>query len=101
MLPRSMKRFHFLLVLAGAVDGGTASAQDAKGQITFCSYNLKNYIKMERSVAGKRTDDVGKPEKEITAEVRFLSEIKPDVLGVCEIGTETELKDLQGRLKEA
>lgn len=94
-----MKRFLFLLAITGALGAGLAGAQDEKGQITFCSYNLKNYLEMERSVSGARTEGVGKPEKEIAAVVKFIKEIKPDVLGVCEIGTEEQLKDLQSRLK--
>lgn len=75
-----------------------ASGQE---QITFCAYNLKNYLSMERFVKGARTPDVPKPEQEIAAVVKFLCEIKPDVLGVSEIGQEKDLKDLQKRLKEA
>jgi endonuclease/exonuclease/phosphatase family metal-dependent hydrolase len=96
-----MKRFLFLLTFAAALCGACAWAQDENGQITFCSYNLKNYLRMERFVGGKRTEGVGKSEKEIAAVVKFIADIHPDVLGVCEIGAEDELKDLQSRLKAA
>ena len=42
-----------------------------------------------------------KPAREIKAVVRMIDDVKPDVLGVCEIGTLADLKDLQGRLKAA
>jgi endonuclease/exonuclease/phosphatase family metal-dependent hydrolase len=96
-----MKRFLFLLTFAAALCGACAWAQDENGQITFCSYNLKNYLRMERFVGGKRTEGVGKSEKEIAAVVKFIADIHPDVLGVCEIGAEDELRDLQSRLKAA
>jgi endonuclease/exonuclease/phosphatase family metal-dependent hydrolase len=96
-----MKRFLFLLAVATALCGACAWAQDENGQITFCSYNLKNYLRMERFVGGKRTEGVGKSEKEIAAVVKFIADIHPDILGVCEIGAEDELRDLQARLKAA
>ena len=96
-----MKRFLFLLALAATLSGSCLRAQEGSGQITFCSYNLKNYLKMERFVGGKRTEGVGKPEKEITAVIKFITDIKPDILGLCEIGAIDDLKDLQARLKAA
>jgi endonuclease/exonuclease/phosphatase family metal-dependent hydrolase len=99
MLPRNMKRFLFLLAVTVALGGASLRSQDENGQVTFCSYNLKNYLKMERFVGGKRTEGIGKPEKEIAAVLKFIMAIKPDVLGLCEIGTEDDIKDLQARLK--
>lgn len=95
-----MKRFLFLAT-AAILSAGTLRAEEITRQVTFCSYNLKNFLRMERSVGGKRTEGVGKPEAEIAAVVKFISAIKPDILGVCEIGTEDDLKDLQSRLKAA
>lgn len=71
-----------------------------EGGVVFCSYNLKNYLKMRRFVGGQRREDVGKPEREIAAVVRFLVDINADILGVSEIGTKEDLADLQRRLKE-
>jgi endonuclease/exonuclease/phosphatase family metal-dependent hydrolase len=96
-----MKRFLFILGLVAALGGSLLRAQDENGQITFCSYNLKNYLRMERFVGGKRTEGVGKSEREIAAVVKFITDIRPDVLGVCEIGAADELRDLQARLKAA
>jgi endonuclease/exonuclease/phosphatase family metal-dependent hydrolase len=96
-----MKRFLFVLGLAVALGGSLLCAQDENGQVTFCSYNLKNYLRMERFVGGKRTEGVGKSEREIAAVVKFITDIRPDVLGVCEIGAADELRDLQARLKAA
>lgn len=95
-----MKRFLFLtpalwvllLSLVGAAD---------RASVTFCGYNLKNYLGMERFVNGARQPDIPKPEKEIAAVVKFIVDIKPDALGVSEIGQEKDLQDLQRRLKQA
>jgi TatA/E family protein of Tat protein translocase len=42
-----------------------------------------------------------KPEDERVRVVKILAAIKPDILGVCEIGTADDLADLQKRLKAA
>jgi endonuclease/exonuclease/phosphatase family metal-dependent hydrolase len=92
-----MKRFLFLLLLLGPWWVSAATPE----KITFCAYNLRNYVRMERYAKGKIEPDLPKPEKEIAAVVKFLTDIKPDVLGVSEIGQEQELLDLQSRLKAA
>ncbi len=95
-----MKRF-LLLPIAWCALAVTASAAEDRESITFCAYNLENYLPMERFVKGTREPDQPKPEKQIAAVVKFLTQIKPDVLGVCEIGREADMRDLQKRLKDA
>lgn len=90
-----MKRFLFLL-LAPLL---TRAAEPES--ITVCAYNLRNYVRMERHSKGQLLPDQPKAEKEIAAVVKFIAEIKPDVLGVSEIGQENEVADLQMRLKQA
>ncbi|MGJ8677778.1 MAG: endonuclease/exonuclease/phosphatase family protein [Akkermansiaceae bacterium] len=59
--------------------------------IRFLSYNLKNYL----------TEDTRtKKNSEITALIQIISEAKPDILGVCEIGTHDDISDLQLRLQK-
>ncbi|MEC5128359.1 endonuclease/exonuclease/phosphatase family protein [Verrucomicrobiales bacterium BCK34] len=67
--------------------------------ITVVSYNLKNYLAMDRRVDGETLEDAPKPEREIKAIVAAILEMKPDILSVCEIGDATFLKDLRDRLK--
>ena len=62
--------------------------------IRFMSYNLENWLTMERG--GKQR---GKPEEEKNAAVRLIVKSRPEVLGVCEIGDINDVRDLQGRLK--
>ncbi|NLT72522.1 MAG: endonuclease/exonuclease/phosphatase family protein, partial [Verrucomicrobiaceae bacterium] len=67
--------------------------------VTFVSYNLRNYLEMERRVDGEVVADAPKPEDEIAALVEGLAAIRPDILSVCEIGDATHIADLQSRLK--
>ncbi|WP_395731086.1 endonuclease/exonuclease/phosphatase family protein [Prosthecobacter sp.] len=67
-------------------------------RLTFCSYNLKNWLTMERSVGKPPTP---KPEAERAQVVKMLAAIHPDILGICEIGTADDLAELQQRLQAA
>jgi len=69
--------------------------------VVVVSYNLENYLLMDRRVDGKMQPAAPKPLKEIEAAVKVLAEIHPDILGVMEIGDESMLEDLQKRLKAA
>lgn len=71
------------------------------GEVVFASYNVQNYLAMTRSVDGKRMAGAGKPESEITALVRVIKSIRPDILGLVEMGDKSTLRDLQRRLKAA
>ncbi|HRQ89757.1 MAG TPA: endonuclease/exonuclease/phosphatase family protein [Bacteroidia bacterium] len=69
--------------------------------VTVAVYNLRNYLGMERRVGDQIVPDAPKPDAEIEAVIEGLSQIRPDILGVCEIGDETHLADLRTRLAEA
>ncbi|MGC6427198.1 MAG: endonuclease/exonuclease/phosphatase family protein [Akkermansiaceae bacterium] len=75
--------------------------ESPEGRVRFLSYNIKNYLTMERYVRGGGRKTSSKPEEEITALVKIIVEENPDVLGLCEIGTMDDLLDLQSRLKKA
>lgn len=86
--------FFFLSILT------QASAVEPGGYV-FCAYNLRNWLSMERLEEGKSVQNAGKPESEKKRVVEILVKISPDVLGVCEVGTEEDVRDLQKRLKQA
>lgn len=68
--------------------------------VIFCSYNLKNWLIMDRTF--NRTGKLsGKPEKEKVQLIAYLKEINPDILGVCEIGSNEDFADLKKRLADA
>lgn len=66
--------------------------------VRFLAYNLKNYLTMPRYINGKRTS-APKPAGETGALVGIIADARPDILGICEIGSPDDLRDLQGRLK--
>ncbi|MDI9384442.1 MAG: endonuclease/exonuclease/phosphatase family protein [Verrucomicrobiota bacterium] len=81
---------------AGAGGGEGWTAPD--GMIRVVTYNLGNYVLMDRDEDGAEDDP--KPEEEIEALLDLLVEVKPDVLAVQEIGSEESgFRDLQRRLK--
>ena len=92
-----MTRFLVAFVLSASI----ALADEGPEEITFVGYNLKNYLKMDRTIRGEKKIDADKPEDEINALIEMIDATDPDILGVVEIGKEADLKDLQTRLKAA
>jgi endonuclease/exonuclease/phosphatase family metal-dependent hydrolase len=78
-----------------------APAAAAPPEFRVVSYNLRNWLRMERRVGGEVVAQAPKPESERAAAVRLLADLRPDVLGVCEIGTDEDVADLQARLAAA
>lgn len=71
---------------------------DGACQLRFVSYNLENWLTMERGDAAAM---LPKPEREKDALIKLLAAQQADVIGVQEIGTADDLGDLQRRLKQA
>jgi endonuclease/exonuclease/phosphatase family metal-dependent hydrolase len=69
--------------------------------IVVASYNVQNYLRMDRRVENKNLKNAPKPESEIEAVVKVITAVKPDILGLVEMGDESMLEDLQKRLKAA
>lgn len=68
-----------------------------KEEVRFLSYNLRNYLTMRRYANGE-SSYTSKPEEEIEALLKVIIEGKPDILGICEIGSKKDLADFQKRL---
>lgn len=66
--------------------------------LRFVSYNVENWLTMEGANGKPGTP---KPEAAKSSIVSIVSNEKPDVLGLCEIGTREDLVELQARLKAA
>ena len=65
--------------------------------ISFMSYNLRNYLSMQR---GSNKQNVRpKPALEIEDLIGNIKKVSPDILGVCEIGTQADLDHLSAQLK--
>lgn len=71
------------------------------GEIRFLSYNLKNWLTMTRLQKDGSRLERKKPEAEKAAVVSLITSARPDILGLCEIGTPADLSELQSRLKSA
>ncbi|MEI8313480.1 MAG: endonuclease/exonuclease/phosphatase family protein [Verrucomicrobiota bacterium] len=69
--------------------------------VVVASYNVENYLKMERRVDGKAVPDAPKPEEEIAAVIAIIKQINPDILGIVEMGDESVLEGFRTRLKAA
>ncbi len=67
--------------------------------IRVATYNLRNYLTMDRRVDGSYRPDYPKPEKEKTALREVIREANADVLAVQEIGTLPYLEELRQDLR--
>ena len=77
-----------------------ASAAEPR-EIVFCSYNVENFTDAKPPSETSRYGLKAKPEKEIAALVGIVKEIKPDILGMCEMGSPEKLAEFQKRLAAA
>ena len=66
------------------------------GLVRFVAYNLHNYSLQSST---ERNASPPKSEREILQMLKILAELKPDILGVCEMGSEEDLADFQRRLE--
>jgi endonuclease/exonuclease/phosphatase family metal-dependent hydrolase len=95
-----MVRLIFSLLFAlGLQVFGAAAAEP--GEIVFCSYNVENFTDAKPPSESSRYGVKAKPEKAIAALVEVVKEIRPDILGMCEMGSPEKLAELQKRLAEA
>jgi len=69
--------------------------------VVFAYYNVENYLRMPRKQGDRLVENQPKPEKEVRALVQVLKAIKPDILGVAEMGDRKMLADFQSRLRAA
>lgn len=86
---------------APALQKAASTDATATGSLRFIGYNVENWLTMDRYIDGKNLKGANKPEDQKTAVVAILSRLKPDVLGLCEIGQKEDILDLQARLKGA
>lgn len=86
-----MMRF-FLLLLGGVVFAVSGWGRD----VVFAAYNVENYAPV--AAAGGKP---GKTEASAAAVVQVVGEIRPDILGVCEMGPRPQFDDFRSRLEAA
>jgi endonuclease/exonuclease/phosphatase family metal-dependent hydrolase len=76
-----------------------AARADQPGEIVFAAYNLEDYFQASDFPDGM--EKVSKSQEAISAEIRVIQDIHPDILGVCEMGPPGEFADFRARLKAA
>lgn len=77
-----------------------APCQAEPEKVIFCTYNVRNYVDAKPAESGGYPQRA-KPEAEILALIEVISQIKPDILGVCEMGSKARFEDFQKRLAAA
>lgn len=82
---------------AGFAQGAEAAALPSKVRIG--SWNVYNYLAMDRHYDAAYRRDYPKPEAEKTAMRQILLEVRPDILVLQEIGGAAYLRELQADLK--
>ncbi len=63
--------------------------------IRVASYNLRNYLTMDRLVEGKWRPEYPKPEAEKQVVRATILEIRPDILALQEVGSKAHLEELR------
>ena len=82
----------------------SASVATTNAGLRFVGYNVENWLILESRYdfeTRETSKNAPKPDKEKSAVVEILRDARPDVLGVCEIGSKEDLVDIQTRLKSA
>lgn len=68
--------------------------------IRIATYNLKNYLVMDRLVEGQWTKNYPKPEAEKSIIQKNILEVRPDILVIQEIGGKDFLNELKNDLND-
>jgi endonuclease/exonuclease/phosphatase family metal-dependent hydrolase len=77
------------------------SSETPSQGLRFISYNVENWLKMDRYVDHQSLKDAPKPESEKQAVVKILVHHAPDIIGLSEIGETADLAEIQDKLKAA
>ena len=78
----------------------TTETQSNEG-LRFITYNVENWLTMDRYVNRKNLKGAPKPDSEKEAVIKILTKHTPDVIGLCEIGEASDLAEIQQKLKAA
>ena len=101
ILKRGGLRAASFLFLAGSLPShAQQSLPAAPPEIRFTAWNLKNYLHTV-TPPPPGSSNRPKPVREQQMVVSILTQIRPDILGVCEMGSPADLDHLQSALKAA
>jgi endonuclease/exonuclease/phosphatase family metal-dependent hydrolase len=79
----------------------TTPATPTADGLRFITYNVENWLTMDRYVDRKNLKGAPKPESEKQAVIQLLARHAPDVVGLSEIGEASDLAEIQEDLKAA
>lgn len=82
---------------ASAVDGGVGAVLPLRVRVG--TWNVRNYMAMDRHYDGRYRRDYPKPEVEKAALRQILLDVRPDILLLQEVGGAAYLRELQADLK--
>jgi len=82
------------------IAASTAAASGPPDTLVFAAWNVRNYALKPAPDHASRTSTPPKPPESIAAVVATLTDLRPDILGLTEMGTRADLADLQRRLKQ-
>lgn len=97
-IPDESRRW-FLKLAALVCWLGACLATQAEDTAVFCGYNVRNWLAMDRFDGSVLVKNAAKSELEKRAVIQTIAAIKPDILGLSEIGTAADLAEIQERLK--
>ena len=86
------------VVFAGSSLGEAASVKAS--DVTFVAWNVRNYMISPIVDRDGRITTPAKPPESAQAVAATLARLKPDIVGLSEIGTRKDLENLQRRLKQ-
>ena len=87
------------ILIALLTAAGFATEPCGSAGLRIAAYNVENYLLMPRRLNGKLHPNAGKPETERDAVARMIGSLRPDVLGVMEMGQPAQFEDLRKRLR--
>ena len=90
----------FLAAVIFAAGSFGASAPARIPDVTFVAWNVRNYMMSPVKNRDGRVTTPAKPEESAQAVAATLANLKPDIVGMSEIGTRKDLENLQRRLKK-
>ncbi len=103
----AVRRFGpFLIALVFLAAGILAAAEKKPAvpppqPVVFCAYNVRNWLVMDRFENGVLQKQTTKAGAEKQAVIQTLTTLKPDIIGLSEIGTAADLAEIQTLLRKS
>lgn len=90
-----------LAALLALVPSAAAVADTGPGTVVFAAWNVRNYALKPSPDPSTRRPTPPKSPASVDAVVATLTDLRPDILGITEMGTRADLADLQRRLRQS